>query len=283
MIMLGSPVLSQEINVDNFVPNNTFHYSVETVDGKVYYPDSIVNTSKEIIIVVNSLRMTIPHISIQSIKVLQTISTEQQKELQMQKQNHLASRYFVGSSALPMEKGDFQFHNVYLFFNNVNYGLTDKLSIGIGLELLTTFLGGIFEQKTLPTALISPKYSFEITNDFHGAVGGIFSYGKLSGIGGIGYGAITYGNAYHNVTTSVYSGILDINDNNIKGGVFFSVSGMSRLSKYLYVVTENYVFPQASSSALFNVTGTRIIWDSYSIDSGVAGFSQPYFAFGIRL
>ena len=52
--------------------------------------------------------------------------------------NPQASRYFYSPSAFPLEKGEGYYHNVWLAYNSISYGITDNLTTGVTMTPLGT-------------------------------------------------------------------------------------------------------------------------------------------------
>lgn len=146
--------------------------------------------------------------------------------------NHHSSRYFFSPSSYNLRRGELYFSTLYFATYDLQYGINDKFSIGMG----TTIVG-------LNPFYITPKYSFQIKENHAVAIGSLFFVGTwgLDFFGNLGYGTYTYGNQFKNITLGLgylYVGGGDIETKQNK--LVVNLSGMARMSDYLYFVSENY-------------------------------------------
>jgi hypothetical protein len=167
------------------------------------------------------------------------------------------SRYFFGPG-LQLKKGEGYYQNTDLSLNSINYGLTDFLSIGGGIEIYSTLSGH-------PTFFITPKVGFKIVNSL--SIGGGFLYantteaiGDFAGLG-IGYGTVTYGNENSNATLGIGWGMVD---KTWSDKPIVTVSGMTRVARSIALVTENWFVPDY---AIFTY-GVRFIGERIAVDIG---------------
>lgn len=76
------------------------------------------------------------------------------------------SRHVFGPSALPHPKGEYYWSNLMLEYNTIQYGATEKLSLGMSTLLFTSLSG-------IPVLLPNFKYSMKLRENQHLAVGGL--------------------------------------------------------------------------------------------------------------
>jgi hypothetical protein len=144
------------------------------------------------------------------------------------------NRYLFVPSAIPMKKGDGYFQNVMLDLNTMNYGITDNLSGGIGFAVPWGFMATL-------------KYGYKIGPKVHVGAG-LMGAGTFYGIGlglAAAYGLVTYGNMDNNLTFSTgYGFSSNGNGNGLQPTRYpmFTLSGMTRLSNRISLVTENWAF-----------------------------------------
>ena len=167
------------------------------------------------------------------------------------------TRYFFGPSAIPLKKGRGYYHNVYVVGNFVNVGITDNISIGGGLEFLSTING-------TPIYFLTPKVGFEVKENVH--VGGGFLLAGLAGEGSatMGYGVATFGTAEKNASFGVGFGTAD---NDL--GTTFVFSGTARASNSISLLTENYVFTSSRDNLYMGIQGIRILSRKSAFDIGL--------------
>lgn len=183
--------------------------------------------------------------------------------------NPFPTKYFFSASAINLHKNEGYYQNTYLFMNSVNYGFTDYFSIGAGLEVLSTFGSLTSGDKFTPIYYIAPKVGFKVTEKIHLGAGLTFiNVGDFFGNSGIGLasGLATYGSIENNVTLGIGSGFSFKNE--YMSNVSFSLSGMTRVSKRLALVTENYLIPVDNYYYGMYSYGMRFIANKISVDLG---------------
>ncbi|MGE0566788.1 MAG: hypothetical protein AB7O73_02480 [Bacteroidia bacterium] len=149
--------------------------------------------------------------------------------------NPNATRYLFAPSAIPLNKREGYYQNAYLLANSVNVGLTNNISVGGGVVIPILFY-------------VTPKVSFKVAKNLHLGAGVLFTQSFINDLGisaGIGYGLITYGNLEHNFTIGSGYGIAQINKEYKNTPMpILTLNGMTRISKRLSLVTENWFIPR---------------------------------------
>jgi hypothetical protein len=233
-------------------------YKIILMDGSILIGQILERRAMDILVKTANLgTLSIPYQNIREMKAAETqVSAPPVQELygpypeptepEIYQRNYFntpnsnSTRYFVGPSAINLRKGEAYYQNTYLFLHSVNVGITDNISVGGGIEFLSTF---VFRQ---PLLFLTPKVGFQVKPSLY--VGGGVLYASLPNFGsskrnhaGVGYGLITYGNTNHNITLASGYGYLnrDFADRPI-----VSLSGMVRLSNKVGLITENWFVPQ---------------------------------------
>ncbi len=152
------------------------------------------------------------------------------------------TRYFFAPSAYTLKKGEAYYNTVYFLIHDIQYGITDNFSLGMG----TTIIG-------LPL-YFTPKLTFPIGQKSAFAVGDLLMLGTWGTdfIGNLAYGAFSSGGRNGNFTLG--AGYLYTNENDLTGqtsSLVSNFSAMTRISPYIFLLTENYVM-----SANFNQTAS---------------------------
>jgi hypothetical protein len=190
-------------------------------------------------------------------------------------ENMHSQRYLFSSSAFTMDKGDFTYRNILGFYNGLEYGITNRLSISGGLNMYSVLAndynrriynfavkyGGWKLSKNM-TAAVSFNYSdvrfnlYDYFNqsDKHTSLTGLVTYGNTDNHLTFGIGAYRFRGAHHK---------FDINFRDIfdyKTNVFgtFRLNGVLRLSNYFALVTENWIVLNNEYSDFFSV-GIRFL------------------------
>lgn len=228
---------------------------IETRDGSIIQGELISETDQEVVVRTASSG----DITIQKANIVrrQVLSTRAFRNGEYWHENPQSTRYFFVPNAMGLPQGQGYYQNVWIFFNNVNYGVTDNFSLGVGF--VPVFLFGATETPIW----ILPKFSIPLQSDlFHVAVGAMI--GGVVGEGGFGllYGMTTYGNRDNNISLGLGYGYAD---GDISSSPVVTLSGMYRLSKRWYAVTDNYFIPTETDNGLLNF-GVRWAPERVAVD-----------------
>lgn len=174
-------------------------------------------------------------------------------------ENRMAHRYFLSPSAFSLKKGERQFHNSMVLFNQLNMGLSDNFTLGIGLSPL--FLGG-----SVTPFWITPQVTLPLrTKNFSLAIGGLGA-----GVIGLGESVVlaafakaTFGGPNYNATFGLGRGSIVALDDAVTILMFAS---NLRLSKGFHLVTENYY--AADNTRLVSLGG-RVNFMAVALDFGL--------------
>jgi hypothetical protein len=204
----------------------------------------------------------------ENIKSMVLISSINEKKSGVWFANPNPTKYLLGSSAIPMEKKSGYYQNTWIFVNSFNYAFTKNFSLSAGFEIFSILAGG-----EGPYAFyINPKMSFKVANNLY--LGGNVLYANtikdVEDFGGLSTlnGFFTYGNKNNNITAALGWGWAD--------GEFSSkpvliISGMTRASKRIAFVTENWFVPGVNDNgSLYGIYsyGIRFLGEKTSIDLG---------------
>ena len=169
------------------------------------------------------------------------------------------TRYFFGPTGIPLKKNKGYYQNILATLNFVNYGISKNISIGGGLEFVTTLLGN-------PLWLLTPKIGFDLSEKIH--LGGGFIMGGIAGEGSaiLPYGVFTLGTSETNVSLGAGYGIID---GTVSDYPAIMISGTHRVRNGLALLTENYIIPYSKdNSVYFGIQGIRLLFRQNSFDIG---------------
>ncbi len=170
---------------------------------------------------------------------------------------HNSTRYFVNPSGYNLNKGQAYYENIGIFFNSVTFGVSDNFSISFGGEIASLLFASRF-----PVLYISPKFSVPFGNE-QGAFGvgaTFFTAPEEEFIGfGVIQAAITGGSRNNNISAGAGIGF-STEDGFTDSVIPFSLSGMTRLSKKISLVSDNFfvAYDDFSDSFGFLSIGLRI-------------------------
>ena len=187
-------------------------------------------------------------------------------------ENPNATRNLYGPTGYGLKKGEGYYQNFYLILNSVSYGITDNFTIGVGTVPFGINATGV------SFLTVTPKLSFPIVKDKLNVGTGILYSRILGSDAGIAYGVLTYGSRDNNITVGTGYGFFRYNDLFSTGQASFefanrpilTISGTTRLSKRMSLVTENWFVPSGDDNyqGVFTLS-FRYILDKVSIDLGL--------------
>ncbi|HET8866249.1 MAG TPA: hypothetical protein VFM80_11175 [Gracilimonas sp.] len=236
-------------------------YRVVTTDGNTFIGTLVSENEDEIVIKTENLgQVTIIRSNIRSIE---EINENNLRDGEYWHDNPQSTRYLFSTNALGLEKGEGYYQNTWIFFNNVNFGITNNFSLGGGL--VPTFLFG----NSYVPVWIMPKVSIPISREsFHIAAGGLFGgvIGESNSGIGLAYGVATVGNRDSNFSFGLGYGYADGKWADIP---LINLSGMHRMSKNTYLITENY-FVTADGST-YGLISAAFRWapENFAVDFGL--------------
>ena len=239
--------------------DTTKTYIIELHDGSRFIGNFLQKDSISIVIKTSSIpKIEIP---IQKIKSIEKVDPLNLKNGIYWFPNPNATRYLFSPSAFTLKKGEGYYQNTYLLLNSFNVGITDHISIGGGLEILSTFGEGD------PIFFITPKVGFNVVDKFN--IGGGVLYASTPSFGsgnrsslGIVFGIGTYGSIDHNITGGLGWGFVE---GEFESRPIITVSGMTRISKKTALVTENWFIPTDNYYGIISY-GIRFFGEKLAVD-----------------
>jgi hypothetical protein len=276
---ITTEALSQE-DYHNFPFDTTKTYVIELKDNTTLFATFIKKDSISITIKTSSIPTL--NIPIKNIKSVTELDPSRMKKGKYWFPNPNPTRYFLGTSAFTLKRGEGYFQNTYLFLNSVNFGLSDHFSLGLGLEVISTFGGGD------PLLFVTPKVGYKISENFNLGAGALIARTPDSeGATGIAFAMGTWGNTEKNFTVSLGWGFVegDLSDKPI-----ISLSGMTRIGQKTALITENWFISGDDITSIFSY-GIRFFGKKLSVDLAFmnnediiksAGIGIPYVDFVVK-
>jgi len=238
--------------------DSTKTYQIELNDGSEFIGTVLAQDSTKLHIETSSIpRM---EIYIKTIKKMKVIENKMVFKGATAIPNPHNTRYFFAPSAYNLKKGEGYYQNTYLVLNSINYGFTDHFSMGVSLELTSTF--SINGGDWAPIYLLTPKFGFEVFKNLNMAVGALIggSAGNVSAQ--LGYGMFTYGNTENNISFGASAGW---SEGRIMPNPPMTLNAMFRLGRKTSFITENWIIPDVGS--LFSY-GVRFFGSKIAVDLG---------------
>ena len=240
--------------------DTTKTWQIELQNENTYVGKIKSRTSE--VIVFDSKELGIINIQVRNIKSMIEVRPDQVKEGEFWFENPQSTRYFWGPTGYGLHKGDAYYQNVWIFFNQFTFGISENTSIGVGFIPLFLFGGA-------PTPVwITPKVSIPIHEQFNIGVGALLG-GVLGedtdGPFGIAYGTATFGNRDKNFSLGLGYGFAGGEWANVPT---ITISGMIRTGKRGYILTENYLIDVGSETFVLLSAGGRVVGKNISLDYG---------------
>ncbi len=225
------------------------------------YTGKIISRDSETI-VFESRELGVINIKVTNIKSIEEISMSRIIEGEYWPENPQSTRYLWGPTGYGLRKGDGYYQNIWIFFNQFSFGITDQTSVGFGLVPLFLVSGA-------PTPVwITPKVSIPIHEKLNIGVGALIGSilgADTGGPFGIAYGTMTFGDRDKNFNMGIGYGLVDGQWANIPT---VTISGMIRTGRKGYILTENYLFDAGNETVGILSLGGRTVGRRLSIDYG---------------
>lgn len=244
------------------VPDTVSIWDIETVDNNdfigiiVKQDENSVTIRTDILGEVTILRS--------KIKTISKIESQQIKDGEYWFENPHSTRYFYGPNGYGLKAQEAYYQNTWVLFNQVSWGISDYFSFGVGMMPLFLFGGA-------PTPVwITPKVSIPLKKDKLNIGGGIMAatvLGESIGSFGIGYSVISVGSRDKNATFGMGLGFSG--QNGFSNVPTFLFSGMTRVSRRGYLLTENYYIRIFDESLGIISFGGRTVRKKLAIDFGL--------------
>lgn len=169
------------------------------------------------------------------------------------------SRYFLSASGYGLREGEGYYQNIWITFNQAAYGITDNISVGVGLVPLF-----LFGQGDTPV-WVTTKVSVPIGDVVSIGAGVLFGtiIGTTSGSAGFVYGVGTIGNRENSLSVSLGYGL---GNGEFSSTPLLTISGMVKFSGKSWIMTENYIIQGSALSMI----GFRTVFTDVSLDYGLA-------------
>nr|WKN36058.1 hypothetical protein K4G66_27200 [Tunicatimonas sp. TK19036] len=263
-----NPAYSQTLS------DTTLLWLVKTTDGNEYIGELISQTNQELRLKTRNLgEITIQNVDIISLEQIMPVRAQQRTAWQ---QHPHATRYFFAPNGYNLARGEGYYQNTWVLFNQVSLGLTDNVSLGVGMIPLFLFGG-----ETTPF-WITPKVSIPIRRDRINLGAGALIAGTIgyeTSAVGIAYGVGTFGTRDRNVTLGLGYGFAD---GDWAESPAITLSGTSRIGARAFLLTENYFVDTGSGiAAVVSLGGRSLIGKSASLDYGLiipTGDMDSFFA-----
>ena len=191
--------------------------------------------------------------------------------------NPHSTRLLFSPTAFPLEKGTGYFSDIYLFFMSVQYGITDRFSLGAGISVFPgiDFGDNLIYLTPKFTVYNAPRLKLSL-GGFLGAAG--LASNELDGVGnslGILYGVASTGTRESNLTLGLGWGYFG---SEVADQPIVMLGGQGRVTKRLSLVTENWIVSTNHNVEGAISYGVRFLGDRLAVDLAfVNSLKDPIF------
>ncbi|MEW5922811.1 MAG: hypothetical protein AB1746_02360 [Candidatus Zixiibacteriota bacterium] len=204
-------------------------------------------------------------IQISDIKEIKEISSKSMKEGVYWFPNPNQTRLIISPTGRMLKRGQGYFNDIYIFFPNVAYGITDNITMGAGI---TIFPGVDLEKQIM---FFTPKIGISAIENFSLAVSGLifripkaYDWDNEDAMAvGIIFGTGTYGTPDKSVSFGLGYGFVD-DELGDKPAVMFG--GEYRFARRASFVSENWIFPNTDNPLISY--GIRLFGEQMAVDLG---------------
>jgi hypothetical protein len=235
-------------------------YRIKTRDGNEFVGQITLEDDEKLVLLTEKFgEVTIRKTDI---LVRELIQSGQVKDGKLWFDNPQATRYFFAPNGYGLRSGESYYQNVWIFFNQFSFGITENFSMSAGIVPLFLFAGA-------PTPVwLNPKFSVPVVKDIYNVGAGALLGTVIGGGGAFGilYGVNTFGNKDKNITLGLGWGF---SDGEIASSPTITLGGMIRTGPRGYFLTENYIISTGFETfGLMSFGGRRIIGD-VGLDYGI--------------
>lgn len=262
LFIVGStPASATPVEPSQIVPRDTT-YTITTNDGNTFTGKLVTMDSVQVILRTRSIGLIT--ISRSSISTMTRVYGTERFAISAPN----STRYIFGPSAIPLQKGEGYYQSLWTL-QSLQFGITDNISIGGGVELFTLVTG-------YPIFYLTPKVSFPIAHNLYVGAGVLYITAAAIDADipdlGITYGIVTLGDPDLQVTGGAGWGFVG---GDFSSSPILTLSGLARLSEHFALITENWFIPDGRGKReLVMSLGGRLLWQSIAFDISFANTAE---------
>ncbi|MFH1096154.1 MAG: hypothetical protein ABH886_08115 [Candidatus Desantisbacteria bacterium] len=246
---------SKQIMEQLKIPDSGYIQFITTLNGSTNIGRIVAIGNEEISFQTDSGTLTIP---IPKIKKIRQMPVASINNGEYWFPNPNTTRLFFAPTGRMLKKGDGYFQDIYLFFVNTVYGLTDNLTIGGG----TSIFPGVDIDKQI--FYLMPKVGLKATENLNLAAGALairIPFDDKASAVGILYGVGTYGKPDASITAGLGYGFVD---QEVASKPMIILGSEKRISRRITLVSENWIFPGVDNPLVSY--GVRFFGEGLSVD-----------------
>lgn len=238
--------------------DTTSVYRIETTDGNTFTGTIIEEDSQSIQL--STEKLGVIRIAKSDVRTRSLVEGVRKVEDEYWMPNPQSTRYFWAPNGYGLQKGEAYYQNIWVFYNQFSWGITQHFSMSLGIVPLFLFAGA-------PTPIWAvPKFSIPISEDKVNLGAGAFVgtvLGESTGVFGLLFGTATFGSRDKNFTFGLAQGFST--DGWLEVPII-NMSGMARTGTRGYFITENYMVIADGEFGMVISAGGRSIIRNIGLD-----------------
>lgn len=246
---------------ETVLADSTKMIKIEMKDGNTFV--GLVVEESDKVVVLSTERMGRITLQKQDIKTRMELQGVRREKGEFWMPNPQSTRYFWAPNGYGLKKGEAYYQNIWVFYNQISWGITNNFSMSTGMIPLFLFGG------TATPIWVVPKFSFPVKEDNLNIGTGAFLgtvLGDQSGLFGLLFGTVTAGSRDKNISFGIAQGFstdgwLDI--------PIFNFSAMARTGPRGYFVSENYLITADGEFGAVISAGGRSIIRNVGLDYSI--------------
>lgn len=206
-------------------------------DGSVFVGRRLAMTETELVMEMSSIgKVNLPLSDVSEIREIRLEETISKFSLY----NRAANQGILGTTAFGLKRSEKQYSNFLLGFNQLGFGLSDRVSLYTGVEIFSILAGLGAGEFIGPGFFLRSHYAFP-------SRGSSVKFGTGVALGGflgipesysaLPYGVMTAGDEDKNFTAGIATGLIS----EINNPLLFTMAGNLRLSRSVGLATEHWI------------------------------------------
>lgn len=206
-------------------------------DGSVFVGRRLAMTETELVMEMSSIgKVNLPLSDVSEIREIRLEETISKFSLY----NRAANQGILGTTAFGLKRGEKQYSNFLLGFNQLGFGLSDRVSLYTGVEIFSILAGLGAGEFIGPGFFFRSHYAFpsrgrSVKFGTGVALGGFL--GLPESYSALPYGVMTAGDEDNNFTAGIATGLIS----EINNPLLFTMAGNLRLSRSVGLATEHWI------------------------------------------
>lgn len=265
LLLLSALFLSNDA-----IAQDSTRYQIQTRDGNTYYGHIVQKEIEYILFQTDNIgQITIKFDDINVIRRMgKEVSTERYRESNAS--YRAPEVYLFRSSGFGVKKGEAYYRNAWLILNELNIGVTDHFSLGLGMMPFVEGSLPVWITPKLTLPLLKDKVNFGI-----GSLNGV-ALGESQSSFGLVYGDLSVGGPSTHISLGAGKAY---EEGELNPELLITFSGAVKISKNLTLISENYTLQDFYLYSLIchqNFSAVNIQYGLLMFDTDFGNLTLPW-------